>query len=135
MSPSELPSTRNSFFATLGLRSEQKAIRGRNLIYFVAVVAALPLGGSLISASSPDQGVQRWPAPALWGECCRYPKAVVEKAVDDWVDEAVTHCQPVCAGEDGDDDATGLWLVLISQLRNKVEDDIEDVQWQPADCE
>jgi len=59
------------------------------------------------------------------GDC--YPKTVVEKAVDDRVDEAVAHRQPVRGGEDGDYDAAGLGLILVPQCRNKVQNDVEDV--------
>ena len=56
-----------------------------------------------------------------------YPKAVVEKPVDDGVNEAVGHGQPVSGGEDCSHDATGLGLIFTAQMRNKVQSDIEDV--------
>ena len=43
-----------------------------------------------------------------------YPKAVVEKAVDDRIDEAVAHCQPMYRGVNGHYDTTGLRLVLAT---------------------
>jgi len=76
---------------------------------------------------------------ATWRNVCprcrRYPETVVEEAVDDGVDKAVAHRQPVNSRVDGDDDAARLRLILVAQLRYKVENDVEAVQRQPAQSE
>jgi len=66
---------------------------------------------------------------------CWYPERVVQKAVDDGVDEAVAHCQPVYCRVD-DDEEVFLWdCLVVSQVRSEVDEKDERVQRQPTDGE
>jgi len=91
---------------------------------------------------------------------CRplYPERVVEKSVDDWIDEAVGHGQPVHAVVQRDEEpllrrrlvvgaagasarsrpaASWRWRqrLVVGELRVEVDDEHEGVQRQPTDAE
>ena len=64
-----------------------------------------------------------------------HPKAVVEKAVDDWIDEAVGHGEPVYAVVERNEEAFLCGCFVVCQLRVEVNDEHERVQRQPTDGE
>ena len=69
------------------------------------------------------------------GDAFAHPEAVVEEAVDDGVDEAVGHGEPVDRVVDGGEEALLVDRLILEQVRLEVDDEREDVQRQPADTE
>ena len=61
-----------------------------------------------------------------------HPKAVVEEAVDDRVDKAVRHGEPVNGIVDGNED---LMTLLVHETRVEVYDERESVQRRPTQPE
>ena len=64
-----------------------------------------------------------------------HPKAFVEEAVDDRVNEAVGHSEPMYAIVDGYEELLLLRSLVNNQFRVKVYEQEEDVQRQPTDSE
>jgi len=64
-----------------------------------------------------------------------YPKCVVEKSVNDWIDEAVGHGEPVDTEEDGVEEVLLASCLVDDQLGVEVKDGGEGVKRQPADGE
>ena len=64
-----------------------------------------------------------------------HPKAFIEEAVDDRVNEAVGHGEPVNAVEDGYEELLLLRSLVNDQFRVEVYEQEEDVDGQPTDAE
>jgi len=64
-----------------------------------------------------------------------YPERVVKEAVDDGVDAAVAHRQPVHGRVDGDEEVLLRDVLVLGQVRSEVDEQYERVQRQPADGE
>jgi len=64
-----------------------------------------------------------------------YPERVVQKAVDDGVDAAVAHCQPVHGRVDDDEEVFLRDSLVLGQVRSEVDEQDERVQRQPTDGE
>jgi len=69
---------------------------------------------------------------SAYGGTLTYPKTVVKKTVDDWVDEAVGHGEPVHAVVECNEEASLSCRLVVGEFRIEVDNEHKRVQWQPT---